>query len=100
MSISDEEDNFIRENQKLLERNRERWDAYREEQRRLSSRKPHWMICPKCGSELVEEAILKVMVDRCVGCEGIFLDRGELSTLFEAREQRGFFTRLKKSFDN
>ena len=37
--------------------------------------------CPKCDGTLVEVEIGQVKVDRCNGCEGVWLDRGELEIL-------------------
>ena len=41
----------------------------------------HFMRCPKCGSPLEEIALGGIRVDKCFGCEGIFLDKGELDTI-------------------
>ena len=49
--------------------------------------------CPRCGSEMTEVAIDHVKVDRCSGCGGVFLDRGELEMLAHAKSP-GFFKRL------
>jgi len=38
----------------------------------------HFMKCPKCGMGLVEIDYKSIKVDRCSGCEGIWLDSGEL----------------------
>jgi len=40
-----------------------------------------WMRCPKCGRKLEEMSYLKIRIDRCVGCGGVWLDPGELETL-------------------
>ena len=49
--------------------------------------------CPRCGSEMNEVAIEHVKVDRCAGCGGVFLDKGELEILTHAKSG-GFFKRL------
>ena len=56
----------------------------------------HHMKCPKCGSDLHEEKIHEVVVDRCGSCHGVFFDRGELEALLLAEHghRRGFFRRL------
>ena len=61
-----------------------------------SRRAAHFMKCPKCGSDLHEEKIHEVAVDRCGSCHGVFFDRGELETLLlsEHHHRRGFFRRL------
>ncbi len=47
-----------------------------EEKRRL--KELHHMRCPKCGMELSEMDYKGVKVDKCLGCDGIWLDAGEL----------------------
>lgn len=37
----------------------------------------HFMKCPKCGMELIEIDHRGVKVDKCSGCEGVWLDAGE-----------------------
>jgi Zn-finger nucleic acid-binding protein len=49
--------------------------------------------CPRCGSEMNEIDIEQVKVDRCTGCGGVFLDKGELELLTHAKFG-GFFKRL------
>ena len=41
----------------------------------------HFMRCPKCGMELLEIDYKSIKVDKCSGCEGIWLDAGELETI-------------------
>jgi Zn-finger nucleic acid-binding protein len=40
--------------------------------------------CPKCGGEMRTYERNGVVVDQCVECRGIFLDRGELERLVDA----------------
>jgi len=68
-----------------------------EEQRRQEElKKQHWMHCPKCGQDMIEQDLQGITVDICGRCEGIFFDRGEVETLVakKAEERRGFFRRL------
>jgi hypothetical protein len=51
------------------------------------------MKCPGCGSEMNEIAVEHVKVDRCTGCGGVFLDKGELEILTHVKFG-GFFKRL------
>lgn len=53
----------------------------------------HWMKCPKCGSDLVEETLQeKAQIDRCTRCGGMYFDRGELEdALFKPLEKRKTF---------
>ena len=59
-------------------------------------RELHWMKCPKCGEDLLSEAVGTVTLDRCAGCDGVFLDRGELEGLLLEGDvpRRGFFRKL------
>jgi hypothetical protein len=41
----------------------------------------HYMKCPKCGMELIEIDYKGIKVDKCSGCEGIWLDTGELEAI-------------------
>ena len=58
--------------------------------------KAHFMKCPKCGHDLVEERVDPVTIDRCGNCEGVFLDRGELEEILLSRAEarRGVFRRI------
>lgn len=49
--------------------------------------------CPRCGSEMNEVAVERAKVDRCSGCGGVFLDKGELEMLTHGKSS-GFFKRL------
>ena len=66
------------------------------EEERERHRLLHFMRCPKCGSELQEVAFGDVRVDKCFGCEGLWLDSGELEKL--QRKEAGFATRLLNVF--
>ena len=59
-------------------------------------RQAHAMRCPKCGAELVAVPYREVEVDKCTGCDGIWLDCGELEQLAEG--EKGFLTGLMKVF--
>jgi len=41
----------------------------------------HHMKCPKCGMELIEIDYKAIKVDKCSGCDGVWLDAGELETV-------------------
>jgi len=41
----------------------------------------HYMHCPKCGNKLVEMNYKGIAIDKCSGCEGIWLDAGELEQI-------------------
>ncbi len=51
------------------------------EEEKIRLQKLHYLRCPKCGMELVEIGYQGVMIDKCTGCEGIWLDAGELESI-------------------
>ncbi len=53
---------------------------------------PNYMKCPKCGHDLAEVDYKEVKIDRCPGCDGIWLDAGEISHV--ARLEKGGFRKL------
>lgn len=50
-----------------------------EEKKRL--RDLHFLKCPKCGMDLIEIDYKSIKVDKCSGCDGIWLDAGELEAV-------------------
>jgi Zn-finger nucleic acid-binding protein len=36
------------------------------------------MTCPKCGEPLKARSFQKIEIDQCTGCNGIWLDAGEM----------------------
>jgi hypothetical protein len=94
-----EEEYFYRLNAELIERNRKRLD----EQRRLlegqERRKAHWMMCPKCGTQLKEAACFGVKADICGNCSGVFLDKGELEQILAAHGPKRLKELLKSWLD-
>ncbi len=91
-----EEEYFHRKNRELLERKRKELDVQRREQEAGQLRELHWMRCPKCGQQMVEEERSGIKIDRCQGCRGVFFDAGELQLLLEAEEPAGFLAGLRK----
>lgn len=41
----------------------------------------HFMMCPKCGMELVEIEYKNIKVDKCSECDGIWFDAGEFESV-------------------
>lgn len=39
------------------------------------------MLCPKCNLEMSPKSFRKVEVDRCFGCGGVWLDKGEMEEI-------------------
>ncbi len=88
----DEGERFFHEKDKeTLRKLRAKLDA--EKSAAASGQKPsHWMKCPKCGGQLTEVEVEVVKIDRCGGCGGVFLDKGELELLTRGRgSASGFF---------
>jgi hypothetical protein len=52
--------------------------------------------CPKCGAELVPVHYQEVELDKCSGCQGVWLDVGELDRL--VGEDTGFLGGLRRIF--
>jgi Zn-finger nucleic acid-binding protein len=42
------------------------------------------LICPKCSGKWDTFERNGVVIDECAGCQGVFLDRGELERLIDA----------------
>lgn len=66
---------FYQKDAELLAKRRAELDA----QRSVSTAGK--LECPRCGSEMNEVAFEQVEVERCTGCGGVFLDKGELEML-------------------
>jgi hypothetical protein len=64
-----------------------------EEKKRL--RELHHMRCPKCGDSLQEIELKGVKIDRCMACQGIWLDAGELE---QVSKKEGFLSGALKLF--
>jgi hypothetical protein len=76
-----EEEYFARiefERRKKIEREKQQKLAG-EERKRL--RDLHYRKCPKCGMDLIEVDYKSIKVDKCSGCDGVWLDAGELETV-------------------
>ena len=58
----------------------------------------HFMRCPKCGMKLIEINYKNIEVDKCSGCDGIWLDAGEMETLSKLNQSllNKWFNTLKK----
>jgi len=76
-----EEEYFARiefEKRKQIEEEKQK-KMIEEEKKRL--REIHYMRCPKCGMQLIEIDYKNIKVDKCSGCDGIWLDAGELEAV-------------------
>jgi len=78
---SEEDEFFAREDKERIERLREQRRAREEAEGREKLKALHWMHCPKCGSELVEEQRAGLLLDRCPSCNGVWFDASEAEAL-------------------
>jgi hypothetical protein len=91
-----EEEYFARQ---MIEKRRREAEATQasmasEEKQRLKDL--HYMHCPKCGQSLVEMELKGAKIDRCMNCEGIWLDAGELEQLSQKQGLLGGVLKLFK----
>ena len=98
-----EDEWFARNEKEMLEKARvarEKREHERAEREGLEEsqrvKQLHFMKCPKCGHDLAESDLEGVNVDQCSFCEGVFLDAGELDSLFLKRdsERKGVLRKL------
>jgi len=82
-----EEEYFVRmefERKKKTEEERQKKMAEGEKKK---LKELHYMKCPKCGMELIEIDYKGIKVDKCSGCEGIWLDAGELEAISKVEKK-------------
>lgn len=84
---------FRKIDQELVEKLRQQDAAELEEAIRVYTH----MRCPKCGEPLQEIAFRQVKVDECIGCGGIWFDKGELETLTGPKGE-GWLARFYETF--
>ncbi|MFH0903453.1 MAG: zf-TFIIB domain-containing protein [Pseudomonadota bacterium] len=64
-----------------------------EERQRL--KQLHFMRCPKCGLDLDTINFQGVAIERCFGCNGSWLDEGELESLASCTsKEQGFLNKV------
>ncbi|MBI4830257.1 MAG: zf-TFIIB domain-containing protein [Candidatus Lindowbacteria bacterium] len=89
---SDEEEKyFVKGDLEKLKKFEEERKAHLEAEEKEHARQLHYRKCPKCYGDL-EEIVFKkkVKIDRCRGCNGVWLDNGELEIL--AGHEESFLT--------
>ena len=91
-----EEEYFARQEAERRRKLAQERQARLQAEERERERALHFMKCPKCGMQLEEIAFGDVRVDKCFGCEGLWLDKGELELL--AKKESGFVGRLLNVF--
>jgi len=76
-----EEEHFARlefERKRKIEEEKQKKLAEAEKKR---LKETHHMKCPKCGLDLIEIDYKGIKVDKCSGCQGVWLDAGELESV-------------------
>jgi uncharacterized protein with PIN domain len=91
-----EEEYFARQEFERRRKELESRQARIQAEERARLKELHFMRCPKCGMELVEIEFRGIKVDRCVACQGIFFDGGEIEQLLARGE--GFLGKLSGIF--
>jgi hypothetical protein len=88
-----EEEYFRRKDQDALEKTRRRLAAGERERRE----NVFLLYCPKCGEKMEEILFREIMVERCTGCHGVWLDSGEVERL-TARAGQGWLSHFWRRF--
>ena len=74
-----EEEYFVKKERELLAKMKAKQEAEAKE----AAKKASYMKCPKCGESLKERSFQKILIDQCTGCNGVWLDAGELEEVAE-----------------
>lgn len=93
---SNEEEYFAKEQAELKRKLAKEREAQLQTEEREQRRARHFMKCPKCGMDLEEITLGDVRVDKCFGCEGMWLDSGEIETI--VKSESGFMGKLLRVF--
>lgn len=91
-----EDEYFAREEAEKKKRLAQQKQAELEIQEKERLKQLHWMHCPKCGMELHPILFKGVTIDKCFGCNGVFLDDGELEKV--AGGESGFMKGMLSLF--
>lgn len=76
------EDEFIaKEEAEKTKRLKEQLKEEHLEEQREQTKAVCYMKCPKCGGDLNEVTFRGIKIDRCLNCDGVWLDEGELEKL-------------------
>jgi uncharacterized protein len=96
---SREDEYFAREEFHRLKKLAEERASKLREQELTELKEMHWMRCPKDGMELVEVEYMGVRIDKCSHCGGIYLDAGELDSLFNGnKREEGLMAKILGAF--
>jgi len=93
---SNEEEYFARQEMERRRKFAEERQTRLLAEERERARSLHFMKCPKCGMELDEIAFGEIRIDKCFGCEGVWLDKGELESI--RKKEAGFLGKMLDVF--
>ena len=91
-----EEEYFARQAIERMKKEAEACQARMAEDEKKRLKELHYMHCPKCGQQLSEIEHKGIKIDRCMTCQGIWLDAGELEQITQKEGLLGGFTKLFK----
>lgn len=97
MPLKKHEDIFIAREE--FEKKKKRFEAEKKSQaesEKARLKDLHYMHCPKCGSQLAEITFRDVLIDKCISCQGVWLDAGELEQV--AADDSSFLKSMLKIF--
>jgi Zn-finger nucleic acid-binding protein len=96
---NNESEYFHKQDQERLAAKRAEAAAAKAAADREALKQLHYMHCPKCGVTLESLTYVKVTIDRCPECHGVWLDHGEGRAILEAEAKsgKGFFTDFVRS---
>src|ERR1041385_2164201 len=77
-----EDEYFVNKEKELVEKLKSKQDRESKQSRQQICS----MRCPKCGEPLKERSFQKIAIDQCTGCNGVWLDSGELEQVAEKDE--------------
>jgi hypothetical protein len=69
-----EDEYFVRKERELLAKLKAKQDT----ETKAATENAARMRCPKCGEPLKARSFQKIEIDQCTGCNGIWLDAGEM----------------------
>ncbi len=69
-----EDEYFVKKERELLAKLK----AKQESESKAAAKNAAHMTCPKCGAPLKARSFQKIEIDQCTGCNGIWLDAGEI----------------------
>ena len=69
-----EDEYFVKKERELLAKLKTKQEA----ESKAAAKNAAHMTCPKCGEPLKARSFQKIEIDQCTGCNGIWLDAGEM----------------------